>query len=221
MTTPSALVFGSTGAVGSNILTTLLSTDTFPSIQTISRRLPTPQSAKLSAIQEADTSKWGNMISSMNPKPSTIFNAVGTTRSQAGGLSAQWAIDHDLCVENARAAKDAGVSTYVFVSSAGTRGMLSGFVPYSRMKVGVEDAVRGLGFENAIVLRPGAILGEREVPKAPVVEWVIGRLDRDQKIIGRAAVAAVRLAQEGKAPSRYWVLEQADIVKYGRDEWRE
>lgn len=46
-------------------------------------------------------------------------------------------------------------------------------------------------------------------------------LGQDQKTIGRAAVAAARLAQEGKAPSKYWVLEQADVVKYGRDEWRE
>lgn len=44
---------------------------------------------------------------------------------------------------------------------------------------------------------------------------------QDQKIIERAAVAAARLAQEGKAPSKYWVLEQADVVKYGRDEWKE
>lgn len=44
---------------------------------------------------------------------------------------------------------------------------------------------------------------------------------QDQIIIGRAAVAAVRLAQEGKALSKYWVLEQADVVKYGRNEWKE
>lgn len=46
-------------------------------------------------------------------------------------------------------------------------------------------------------------------------------LGQDQKIIGRAAVAAARLVQEGKVPSKYWVLEQADIVRYGRDEWKE
>lgn len=44
---------------------------------------------------------------------------------------------------------------------------------------------------------------------------------QDQKIIGRAAVVAAKIAQEGKAPSKYWVLEQADIIKYGRDEWNE
>ena len=46
-------------------------------------------------------------------------------------------------------------------------------------------------------------------------------LGQDQKIIGRAAVAAVNLAREGKAPSKFWVLEQADVVKYGRDQWQE
>lgn len=33
-------------------------------------------------------------------------------------------------------------------------------------------------------------------------------------------MAAVKLAQEGKAPSKFWVLEQADVVKYGRDQWK-
>lgn len=40
-------------------------------------------------------------------------------------------------------------------------------------------------------------------------------------MIGRTAVAAARMVEEGKAPSKYWVLEQADIVKLGRDEWKE
>lgn len=44
---------------------------------------------------------------------------------------------------------------------------------------------------------------------------------QDQAIIGRAAVAAARIVEEGNAPSKYWVLEQADIVRLGRDEWKE
>jgi hypothetical protein len=44
---------------------------------------------------------------------------------------------------------------------------------------------------------------------------------QDQTVIGRAAVAAVRMVEEGKAPEKFWVLEQSDIVRMGRDEWRE
>lgn len=176
--TTTAAVFGSTGAVGGHILATLLGSDAFTSIKTISRRLPTPQSPKLEAIQEADTSNWGGLISTVSPKPAVVFNAVGTTRAAAGGLQNQWKIDHDLCIENAKAAKAAGVNTYVFISSAGTRGMLSGYVPYSKMKVGVEDAIKDLEFEQAIILRPGMILGEREKPKAPLFEKIVGSLHK-------------------------------------------
>lgn len=172
-----AAVFGCTGAVGSQILTTLLATDTFPSVKTISRRLPNAQSPKLQALEEADSSKWGGMISSLSPKPTVVFNAVGTTKAAAGGVQNQWKIDHDLCIENARAAKEAGVKTYVFISSAGTRGFLSSYVPYSKMKIGVEDAIKELGFEQAIILRPGMILG-RENPKAPFFESVVGNINK-------------------------------------------
>lgn len=174
---PTAAVFGSTGAVGSQILATLLTTDTFPSVKTISRTLPNAQSSKLEAIKEADTAKWGGMIDSLTPKPSTVFNAVGTTKAAAGGIRKQWTIDHDLCIENARAAKAAGVKTYVFISSGGTRGFPASYLAYSKMKVGVEDAIKELGFENAIILRPGLIIG-REKPKNRIFENIVGSLNK-------------------------------------------
>ncbi|POS79763.1 hypothetical protein DHEL01_v201825 [Diaporthe helianthi] len=227
-----AAVFGCTGAVGSKILDTLLTLETYTSVKTISRRAPIAQSAKLEATVEADSSKWGGLISSLSPKPSVVYNAVGTTRAAAGGIQNQWKIDHDLCIENAKAAKEAGVKTYVFISSAGTRGFLAGYVPYSKMKVGVEEGIRALDFDQAIILRPGAILGEREKPKNKFFEDLMGSLHKvsqafqdamgqDQKFIGRAAVAAVRAAGEGKAPSKFWCIEQAEILKLGRDEWKE
>ncbi|PWY93869.1 hypothetical protein BO94DRAFT_563431 [Aspergillus sclerotioniger CBS 115572] len=205
-----AAVFGCTGA--------------FPSIKTISRRLPKLQSSKLQALEESDVSKLAGMVASLSPKPSLVFNAVGTTRAAAGGIQNQWKIDHDSCIENARAAKDAGVKTYVIISSAGTRGVFSGYVPCSKMKVGVEDSIKELNFENSIILRPGMILGS-DTPKAPLSESIVGNLDKlgqgvqdliDQTIIGRAAVAAARMVAEGRALSKYWVVEMADIVKLGK-----
>lgn len=178
-----AAVFGSTGAVGSKILDTLLAIDFFTSVKTISRRAPKGTSPKLEAIIEPDTSKWAPEIATLKPFPSVVFNAVGTTRAAAGGLENQRKIDHDLCIENAKAAKEAGVKTYVFISGAGTRGFIGGMVPYSKMKVGVEDAIKELDFEHAIILRPGAILGAREVPKNALVENVLGNLNKISQVL--------------------------------------
>jgi uncharacterized protein YbjT (DUF2867 family) len=174
-----ALIFGSTGAVGSQILATLLSSPTCTSLTTISRRAPQAPNSKLQAIIEADTTKWAPLISTLSPTPPVVFNAVGTTFASAGSVAAQWAIDHDLCVSNAKAAKAAGVKTYVYCSSAGTSSSFSPFAlsPYAKMKRGVETAIRELEFENAIILRPGMILG-REKPKNKWLEDIFDGMKR-------------------------------------------
>lgn len=172
-----AAVFGCTGAIGRHILSLLLEQDAFTSVTTISRRAPPQSSPKLHATVEADTMQWSPLLSSLAPAPDIVFNAVGTTRAAAGGVANQWKIDHDLCVENARAAKAAGVRTYFFVSSHGCRGAVaSRFVPYCQMKNGVEDAIRALDFDQAIIIRPGMILGARETPQKPVAEAFVSGL---------------------------------------------
>lgn len=197
-----AAVFGSTGAVGGQILATLLASDAFSSVKTVSRRLPNAQSPKLQTLEEGDITKWGGLIASLSPKPSIVFNAVGTTRAAAGGIANQWKIDHDLCIENAKAAKEAGVKTYVFISSGGTRGFFSRYVPYSKMKIGVEDAIKELDFEQAIILRPGLIL-QREKPKAALLENIVQNLNKIgqgvQDMIGMNMLSTFSF-------SKYWVL---------------
>ena len=194
-----AAVFGCTGAVGSHILGALLASESCASVKTVSRRLPQAQSSKLEAILEADTSKWGDIISKWDPKPYAVFNGIGTTRALAGGLQTQWKIDHDLCIENARAAKAAGAKTYIFISGAGIRNFVGQYLPYSKMKIGVEDAIRDLDFEHAIILRPGMIVGDRERPKSIVLETLIGNIHKIsqglQDVIGISSIP-VRLCQK-------------------------
>ncbi|KAI1766936.1 NAD(P)-binding protein [Hypoxylon sp. FL1150] len=228
-----AAVIGSTGLVGNVILTTALGLDAFKTVYTISRRAPKQESPKLAATIEADTTKWTSNLSSITPLPSIVFSALGTTRAAAGGIENQWKIDHDLNVELAKAARAAGVNTFVFVASAGTRAFPASTLPYSKMKIGVEDSIRSLEFQQAIILRPGIILDHRDVPHqgaTPLISLIhgLGKISRGWKdkwgteaeVIGRAAVHASILAAEGKAPSQYWILEQADIIRLGRDEWK-
>lgn len=226
-----ATVIGSTGLVGSNILSTLLSTDLYSPVNTITRRAPKSTSPKLNAVVDADTTTWAAALKAFSPPPATVFSALGTTRAAAGGIAEQWKIDHDLNVELATAAKESGARTFVFVSSGGTRGFIGARSPYGKMKNGVEDAVQKLQFDQAIILKPGMILGHREEARAAeghlqAVVRAVGSLSKALKdklgqeadVIGRAAVRAAQLADEGKAPSKFWVLGADEIVKLGRVE---
>lgn len=238
-------IFGATGLVGSHIVSTLLGLDAFGTVHTITRRAP-KQAAdaalakKLDAAVDKDTEQWVPKLKELVAASSatkgnmpTVFSALGTTRVAAGGIANQWKIDHDLNVEIARAAKAAGVRTFVFVSSAGTRSLLARSLPYSKMKNGVEDTIKELGFDQAIILHPGLILGDREVAHQgggtfKAVVWAAGAvsqglkdtLGQDAEVIARAAAHAALLASQGKAPSKYWEVETTDIVRLGRDEWK-
>ncbi|KAJ4263935.1 Protein fmp52, mitochondrial [Fusarium torreyae] len=232
MSSPSAAIIGSTGLVGSNILSTILAAEIYTPVHTITRRAPKATSSHLNAVVDTDTAKWADLLTGFTPKPSIVYSALGTTRAAAGGIANQWKIDHDLNIELAKASKAAGISTFVFISSAGTRSLLASQSPYAKMKNGVEDAIKELDFEQAIIVKPGMILGQRETSRT--VEGIaqgavnsLGRLSagfrdtigQDADVIAKAAVRAAQLAKEGKAPSKYWEIGGSDIIKLGRTEW--
>ena len=115
----------------------------------------------------------------------------------------------------------------MLISTAGAKA--NAYVPYSKMKGELEDAVKGLGFRYTVILRPGLIVGEREDTR--VVEGVVRRLAgwagmlgngakdfwaQDAEVIARAAVRAGVECVEGKREEGVWVLEQGDIVRLGK-----
>jgi len=161
-----------------------------------------------------------------------FLSALGTTRAAAGGLADQRKIDYDLNLELARAAKDAGVQTYVLISYAGATS--KGLVPYPKMKGQLEDAVKALGFKHCVILKPGLLVGERKESRP--TEWLVRQLAKgagavgnglkdfwaqDAEVVAKAAVSAGLSCVEGKREDGVWVLEQKDIVRLGRTEWVE
>ncbi|KAG5921747.1 hypothetical protein E4U61_006274 [Claviceps capensis] len=228
-----AAVIGSTGLVGSLILSNMIAHEMYKPVHTITRRAPKTTSPNLNSVIDSDTTKWATALSTLSPSPHAVFSALGTTRAAAGGVENQWKIDHDLNIELAKAAKDAGVKTFVFVSSGGTRlPAVSTLSPYAKMKNGVEDAVRDMGFEHAIILKPGMILGEREQSRlaeglfqsvvrslGKVSAGLQNTIGQDAEVIARAALKAAKLAEGGQAPNKYWVVEASEILKLGKTDW--
>ncbi|KAI9781769.1 MAG: Protein fmp52, mitochondrial [Geoglossum umbratile] len=227
----SAGVVGSTGLVGSNILSTLLSLSGITNVVAISRRAPPTTSPKFQPIIATDSTTWPTLLAAHTPAPQIFFSGLGTTRAAAGGLDGQRKIDVDLNLSLARAAHTAGAKIYVLISSSGANANSS--VSYSQMKGELEDAVSGIGFEKVVLVRPGLIVGDREESRAS--EAILGMLSRlagyvglkdlwaqDAIVIARAAVKAGLMAKEGKAPEGgVWVLPQKDVVRLGKTEWKE
>ncbi|TGJ82736.1 hypothetical protein E0Z10_g6031 [Xylaria hypoxylon] len=224
----SAAVFGSTGHSGQYILASLVAMESIKTVYTFTRRAPKIESPKLAARIERDSSKWASNLLAIEPPPNVVLSALAMTHAEAGSVSNKWKIDHDLNVELAKAAKKAGVKTYVFISGAGARSALGAYISDMKMKKGVEETIEELGFENAVILRPGMILGRRETPHpiGPLLNGIIyglgsiakslqDNLGQEAEVVGRAAVQAAQIATESKAPSKVWVIEGGDIVKLG------
>jgi len=152
-----AIVIGSTGLVGTQLVQLLLRNNFFTEILSLVRR---PTGLKHSKLTEKvidfdlpDT--WGNLIDG-----DVLFSTLGTTLADAKSKTAQFEVDFIYQYNVAQAAANNGVSNYVLVSSAGADPSSKSF--YLSMKGKLENSVQKLPFENISIIRPGQLAGERK-----------------------------------------------------------
>ena len=152
----SALLFGATGLVGGYCLRQLLDSTDYDRVIAVTRRpLSIPAQPKLDQ-RVTD-------LSSLSPNDFTgvedLFCALGTTIAKAGSQAAFRAVDYDLPMAAARAAKAAGVEQFLLVSSIGANPASSNF--YLRTKGELERDLATIGFKALHIFRPGLLLGQR------------------------------------------------------------
>lgn len=215
---------------GSQILSTLATHPAITSIHAFTRKkTPTTEpDSKVTYISDTDSSSWSFKYPKGVP---LFFSALGTTARQAGGFEKQRKIDYDLNVELAKAAKEAGVTVYVLISTSGASPTSS--IPYSKMKGELDETVKQLGFKHTIILKPGLLVGTRGDSRpgefvARKVATILGAVSgnvlkdpwaQDAEVVARAAVSAALEAISGKRPEGATMLGQSDIVRLGREEW--
>lgn len=156
-----SIIFGATGLCGLEILKSADKLAAFTKITTVTRRDFDYESSKLAKTVEADTTKYPEIIAAT--KADTCFTGLATTRALAGSAEAFVAIDYGINYDIAKAAKEAGVKTFVLVSSTGASALLP-FL-YLKTKGRLENDVTALGFPRTIILRPGLLLGPRDKSK--------------------------------------------------------
>jgi len=221
--------------VGSFILSILRSSPSISSVDILARRQPPDVPSdhpKTRTFVDPDTTKWVPHVRSQSPAPQIFFSALATTRAAAGGFDKQYKLEHDLNIELAKAAKEAGTKVYVLVSSRGAS--KNALLGYPKMKGEIEEDVKALKFEHTVILRPGLIAGNRQEsrPLEAVLRnvagfagkvsthWLKDSWAQEADVIAKAAVSAGLKAANGEAPGAVWELEGADIIRLGRTEWK-
>ena len=149
-----ALVAGATGLVGREILRALLADKACAAVHSVGRRALTLRHPKLQS-HRIDFAAPGALM-----PVDDVYIALGTTIKVAGSQQAFRAVDLDAVVNVARAAFDAGATRLGVVSAMGADARSTVF--YNRVKGEMEQAVRAIGYDRVVIVRPSMLAGDRE-----------------------------------------------------------
>jgi uncharacterized protein YbjT (DUF2867 family) len=209
---------GATGLVGSRLIEQAVDRPDLRIVGVARRETKLPPGARMEMLI-ADPSGWADAIAAANAK--VLVCALGTTFRQAGrDEKAFCAVDRDLVVACARAAKTAGIGHVVVVSSVGANRASRSL--YLRVKAEMEDALNRLGLWRLDIVRPGLLRGPRR-DRRPAEQWAMrlsplldaclhGRLRKFRSIqVDTLARAILVLARE-RAGGRF--VHEYDALHY-------
>jgi uncharacterized protein YbjT (DUF2867 family) len=217
---------GATGLVGRKVIERASAGDAVRIVGIARREVPLPPGARMEMFI-AEPDKWGEVIAALRPR--ALICALGTTMKKAGGnREAFRAVDFDLVLAGAEAARAAGVANMVLVSAAGADARAKSF--YMRVKGETEAALARLGFRRLDILRPGLLRGERiddlrvieraALIAAPLIDpLLIGAWQRFRSIdAALVAEAALGLALR-RAGGRF--IHDNEAIRRAARTWRE
>ncbi len=152
-----ALVIGSTGMVGRELVTQLCESSEFEQVISFVRRSSGFSHSKLQehVVNFDQPESWKELL-----KGDVLFSCMGTTLAAAGSKVSQYKVDYTYQYETARMAAENNVPVYVLVSSTGANANSALFYP--KIKGQLDEAVQKLGFKSVQILRPGQLYGERQ-----------------------------------------------------------
>jgi uncharacterized protein YbjT (DUF2867 family) len=208
------MLAGASGLIGGNLVQILSGTGHEVHIMG-RRKLPDFPPAILQHV--ADAGDWPAIVKQQGAD--IAISCLGTTMKQAGSKDAFRAVDFDLVVAFAQAARDAGARRFIAVSSVGANPDGGNF--YLKTKGETERAVSSLGFERVDFLRPGLLRGERGGPSRPGEQigimlspltdlLMIGVLGRYRSIPAERVARAIATLL-GQQPSGHFIHENDAI----------
>ena len=152
-----ALLFGSSGLIGGQLLNNLIQNNDYNKIKIFVRSIPEIKDSKIEIIK-ADFNNLKNHIEDI--KGDDCFFCIGTTKQNSPDKNEYKRIERDMPVEIAQIAKANSVNSFVYVSSGFADPKNSG--DYLRYKGEVEDELKKLNFTKLVIMRPSFLMGNRK-----------------------------------------------------------
>jgi len=210
-----AVIAGSTGLIGKQLLQLLLDDPEYHLVKAITR---TPLELKHVKLQNivADFNRLGEYADRISGD--VVFCCLGTTMKKAGSKEAFRKVDYVYPLELADVTHASGSQQFLLVSALGADKNAS--IYYNKVKGEVEEAIGKVGFSSYHIFRPSLLLGPRNESRpgedaAKFFYKVFGFLipekykALDSMKVARAMLLLAREEQEGSH-----IHESVSLQKY-------
>ena len=151
-----ALIIGSTGLIGSQLLQLLLESDQYSKIITFVKRDAGIQHPKLKQhiIDFDKPQNYQDLV-----EGDDFFCTIGTTINKAGNKEAFRKVDYEYPMQFAKIAAEKKIKQFLIISSLGADATSSNF--YLKTKGEIENFLKASTLEKVSILRPSLLLGNR------------------------------------------------------------
>lgn len=210
-----AIVIGSTGMVGTQLVNLLLDNESFTEIISLVRKASGVNHPKLTEhiINFDKPDEWKELV-----KGDVLFSAMGSTLARAKTKDFQYKVDFTYQYETAKSAVENGVPCYVLVSSAGANPNSVNF--YLNMKGVLEKEINRLPFKTTQIFRPGQLdgnrkenrLGEKLALKLTYFANKLGLFKKYRPIQGSELAKAMIAASEKPQSGIYTLNQIFDLI---------
>jgi uncharacterized protein YbjT (DUF2867 family) len=222
MSKRTAVIVGSTGAIGRQLVPLLQASPRFDKLVVLHHR-PTPY-ARMPKFDERIVDFTRLPAPADGEDIEAVFCCIGTTQKKAGSTEAFQRVDRDIPIALARWAAANGATTFVGISSVDARA--SARSVYLKTKGQMEAGVAGAGLGSAYILRPSVLAGERDEYRlaervANRVLAVIGPIMdgplRKYRAVHTKTVAKAMLVCADRAAPGIHIVESDAIQELGAD----
>ncbi len=222
-TTPKiALVAGASGLIGGYLIQALLSAPDYARVFALTRR-PLGREHPRLANRIVVFERMAEQLKGMTAHEA--FCAIGTTRAAAGSDEAFREADLDAVLLFAQAARAAGATRFVVVSSVRADSRSKNL--YLRTKGEMEEALAMVGFPSLDILQPSLLLGPRKEMRplelgarllAPLINPMLTGTRESLRAIpaetvARGMIGAARRGGRGVYRYAYAAIEQLSELK--------